>query len=181
MAWRAWTVAVALGLLLGACSAKALQGPTAMPTDKVLIVPAYGPESPLPAEGIAEAIRHIGGPCGAKPNLPLGVVLVCGQAGRIAAVWVIRRGPMGTGPSVPLPEPTLPGRGEASDARVHLAGSRVWVAAACVFCRLPSQSVWIADLAWVTDEQLATMQRDAGLPAKPALRDESAWRAAMAP
>jgi hypothetical protein len=81
-----------------------------------------------------------------------------------------------------VPVPRVPARtlhtGGISST-VYIDGPRVWIDTVCLLCRADTRQLSIADLALVTDEQLALLQAAAGLPSTPLLTDADAWKRAL--
>jgi len=197
----AWAYPAALGVALAGCTGGTQGGANAPEVDLghgesqegVRVLASEGAEgrasgeggrakvAPLPAE-----FSSLGKPCPSGPEAmePGKPQPICGRDNRIAALWKMSM--MGHVQALPepvirrTPTPSTPTMGGYGDARVHLDGEHLWIASACMMCRVPSESLWIGDLSLVSDEQIGMVQAQMGLPQKPALRDEKSWRTALA-
>jgi hypothetical protein len=198
----AWAQAAALAFLLGGCAGGAQGGANTPEVDLeqqgespqgVRALTAEGDDGRSSGNGAAHrkaaplpaAFSSLGKECPSAPQAttPLTPQTICGRDNRVAALWQFSHGPA---PAVPepviqrRPTPSAPTMGGVSAARVHVDGEHLWIASACMMCRVPSESLWIGDLSLVSDEQIGQVQLQMGLPQKPALRDEKAWQAALA-
>lgn len=178
-------------LLLAACTPLA-PAPDAPDED--------APDSPSPAPAHAAAPAHA--PAASDASLPPGfeglggacpeertsrVMYHCNAERRVSLAHLMVHPPFGGQPPPPeerLP-PMPPGTVQVEGAfqtpvRVFVDSERVWVAGACMHCRMPTEELRIVQLPLAVDEQLASLQATVGLPAKPVLRTAAAWREAIA-
>jgi len=201
LGWMAWAQAAAMGFLLAGCAGGA-QGSVTTPEvdlgrgeslEGVRSLASEGDEGRSSGDGAAHrkaaplpaAFSSLGKACPSEPQAatPLTPKPVCGRDNRVAALWQFVQGPV---PALPTPvirrvSTQVPGMGAGGyNASVHVDGEHLWIASACVMCRVPLESLWIGDLSLVSDEQIGQVQVQMGLPQKPALRDEKAWQSALA-
>ena len=98
----------------------------------------------------------------------------CGKGGRVAAVRYVGMA------LPPMPATAVTRRSMLGPATVLVEGSRLSIESECEVCRADTRSLWIGDIALMTDAQLVDFQRVSGLPEKPLLTDGAAWTKALA-
>jgi hypothetical protein len=158
-------------LLLSACSKSELiraePAPSTPTTAKVVATEEFPPLALLPKE-----YEALGKPCvqGSKQ---------CGLDGRIAHAFVhvigakIPAGVVIAGHR-PRNEEKLIGM-----RTVGLEGDRIWILSECPMCRIPGESIEVASLKTLRDEELAHIQVRLGLSASPLLRSSTAVKRAL--
>jgi hypothetical protein len=62
---------------------------------------------------------------------------------------------------------------------VGLEGDRIWILSECPMCRIGGESIEVASLKTIRDEELAQIQTRIGLPASPLLRTSAAIKRAF--
>jgi hypothetical protein len=132
-----------------------------------------GPPVLLPAPATAQPAVGLPG----APPSPAPVVSdpdeQCGRRDLVSVVIV-------STPYMPSPPGSaVKRRGMGYESMVYLDGSRVWIDALCIICRVATHKLWVGEIALMTEEQLATFQTMSGLPAKPLLGDPGAWKKAL--
>jgi hypothetical protein len=128
----------------------------------------------------------LGGPCPDPQTTTYQLQIGCNANGRVGRVYTLlqlhqqyanRSGAPQL--AMPMGSVRIPGA-LGTTARVFLDGERIWVAAICVYCRIPSEELWIAELPLATDDDLKRLQLASNLPDSPLLRTAAAWRGALA-
>jgi hypothetical protein len=144
---------------------------------------AIAPAPEAAGAALPPGFEGLGGPC---PEERVNRVMYhCNADGRVALAHLMVH-PAFTGEPPPeerLP-PMPPGTVRVEGAfqvpvSVFVDSERVWVAGACVHCRMPTEELRIVQLPLAVDEQIASVQAVVGLPAKPVLRTAAAWREAV--